>query len=71
MNNKSRKSSGIKARTVIVRVHKPRPKITYPQVTVPEQKPELAQVVVRMTKENTNANPKNKGTQVKGRSSKS
>ena len=71
MNNKPRKSSRTKARTVIVQVPRLRPKITYPKVTVPKQEPKLGQVRVRMTKENTNANPKNKGTKAQGRSSKS
>lgn len=71
MKNKRGRPSGIRANPVYVQVPKLRPKITHVAVTVPEQKPELAQVVVRLIKENTNANPKNKGTQAQGRSVKS
>jgi|GEM_PF-6344333 len=66
MNNKPRKA---KARTVIVQAPKLRPKISYPKVTIPVQEHKLVRVRVRVKKENTDANPKNKGTKAQGRSS--
>jgi hypothetical protein len=71
MKNKCIKPSGKKVTQVYVKSPKLKPEISYPKLIVPEQKPELAQVVVRMTKENTDANPKNKGTKAQGRSIKS
>jgi len=71
MKSRCVKPSGNKVTQVYVQTPRLRPTITHVAVKAPEHKTELVQVRVRMTKENTNANPKNKSTQTKGRPAKS
>lgn len=70
MKSESIKAPRPKVTQVYVQTPRLRPTISYPRVKVLKQEPKLVVVRVRTPKENTDANSKNKGTQVKGRSVK-